>query len=131
MGIFTLSLLLFGIVSLVQAEFNVEASNNGLIPSTELYGLYNDKVSSEVGGYHKAEVYFKTTIPSVNPSEAKFVCDKDGKMTFNFEDESKMEQVNNWPDKVMLMIPHQMECFGKTETQFYFVGNKTVDAPNK
>ncbi|CAG8573171.1 23_t:CDS:2 [Funneliformis caledonium] len=133
---FTFSLLLIGIVSLVRADFEVETNNNGFVPSSELRSIYSQKTASKTktGGHHKAEIYFKTKVPSFNPDQSGVVSDikcGDDKITLSLNDKKSIEQVDNWPDKVMLLISHKWECFGKSTTQFYMVRNKTVDAPKK
>ncbi|CAI2182370.1 15940_t:CDS:2 [Funneliformis geosporum] len=131
---FTFSLLLIGIVSFAGADFVVESSNKGFVPSSELRSIYKQKTTSKSDGHHKAEVYFKTKVPSFNPDQSGVVtnikCGKD-KITLSLNDEKSIEQVKNWPDKVMLLVSHKWECFGKSSTQYFMVGNKTVDAPKK
>ncbi|CAI2179196.1 12353_t:CDS:2, partial [Funneliformis geosporum] len=111
-------------------NFNVIPSNKGgLKPSTNLRGFYRQK-KSKVGGYHKAEIYFKTKVPSLNLDQsgiAGIICD-DNKITLRGND---VEKVNQWPDKVMLLISHKWKCFGKSTTQFVMVKDKIVDASNK
>ncbi|RIA88714.1 hypothetical protein C1645_825945 [Glomus cerebriforme] len=49
------------------------------------------------------------------------IINKDGnKITLGLNDRDSIEQVNGWPDKVMLLISHKWKCFGKTTTQFFY-----------
>ncbi|CAG8679274.1 12233_t:CDS:1, partial [Funneliformis mosseae] len=85
---------------------------------------------SQVGGYHKAEVYFKTKVPSLNLDQSGVTdidCYDDDKITFQRHDVKKVHQ---WPDKVILMISHKWKCFGKSTTQFFMVKDKKVDIKN-
>jgi hypothetical protein len=127
-----LLLLLLGTVYSDSAALKVVAGNKGCKTSKELRGYYSQQ-DSQAGGYHKAEVYFKTKVQSMNPDQAgvsKINC-KDNKITLSFNDKNAIKQINNWPNKVMLLISHKWECFGKTTTQFFMIEDKTIDTSNK
>jgi hypothetical protein len=129
-----LPFLLFGIVYSADpsSSFSTVAANNGFTPSTDLRGTFSQQ-NANTQGYHKADIYFKTKIPSLNPDQSgvSSINCNDGKITFGLKDASAIDQINNWPDKVILLISDKWECFGKTETQFFIVSDKVVDAPNK
>jgi len=125
--------LLVGIVSSAEpSSFGSVAVNSGFTPSTALRGTFSQQ-NANTQGYHKADVYFKTKMPSLNPDQSgvsNINCN-DGKITLSLNDASDIDQINNWPDKVILLISDKWECFGKTETQFFIVSDKVIDAPNK
>jgi hypothetical protein len=115
-------------------SFNIGTDNKEFKPSTELYGVFNQRDKElELGGYHKAEVYFKPTVPSINPDQSgvKGVdCNDGNKITLNLDDGNVIKNVNNWPNTVMLMVSHNWNCFNKNVTQFFFDKNKSIDVPN-
>ncbi|CAI2167225.1 3951_t:CDS:1 [Funneliformis geosporum] len=112
-------------------NLNVIPNNKGLKPSKNLRGFYKQpSIKSQVGGYHQAEVYFKTKVPSLNLDQSGVTdidCYDDDKITFRRHDVKKIHQ---WPDKVILMISHKWKCFGKSTTQFFMVKDKKVDVKN-
>ncbi|CAB4494802.1 hypothetical protein RhiirA5_460238 [Rhizophagus irregularis] len=125
--------LLVGIVSSADSStFGSVAENNGFIPSTDLRGSFSQQ-NANTQGFHKADVYFKTKIPSLNPDQSgvSSINCNDGKITLGLKEQNDIDQINNWPDKVILLISDKWECFGKTETQFFIVSDKVIDAPNK
>ncbi|RIA82814.1 hypothetical protein C1645_834774 [Glomus cerebriforme] len=127
------SFLLLLLLEIVYSEFNIITNNDNFIPSTELRGFYSQQ-NNNVGGYHKAEIYFNTKIPSLNLGQngiTNIVCDDDNKITISLNDRNIIKQFNNWPDKVMLLISHKWNCFGETTTQFFMVKNKFIDTLNK
>ena len=127
----SLILLIFvGIVSSELSFLNSVQSNNGYELTNNLRGTYSQQHLA--GGYHKAEIYFKTKVPSLNPDQAgvSHIECKDDKINLTLNDKNAIKQINNWPDKAMLLISHKWECFGNTTTQFFMVGNKTFDASN-
>ncbi|CAG8598413.1 14845_t:CDS:2 [Funneliformis caledonium] len=131
------SLLLLLFIEIIFVEivfsknFKVIPNNKGLKPSKNLRAFYRQPNSkSQVGGYHKAEVYFKTKVPSLNLDQSGVTdidCYDDDKITFQRHDVKKVHQ---WPDKVILMISHKWKCFGKSTTQFFMVKDKKVDIKN-
>jgi len=126
------SFLLLLFIGIVSAEFSSVKGNGEFTPSTDLRGTFSQQ-SSQSGGYHKADLYFKTTMPSLNPDQSgvsNINCN-DNKITLSLNGGNAIEQVNNWPDNVILLISDNWECFGKKETQFFVVSGKVVDVPNK
>jgi hypothetical protein len=128
-----LTLLFLEIV--YSSNFNIATSKNEFKPSTELYSFYTQKnKNNEAGGYHKAEVYFKTKVPSINPDQSgvkSINCNDGNKITLNLGDENAVKNVENWPDTVMLLVSHKWKCFNKKSTQFFMSKNKSIDVPNK
>ncbi|CAG8536864.1 4002_t:CDS:1 [Paraglomus brasilianum] len=95
--------------------------------STSLRGTF----SQGPGASHYANVVFQTTIPSFNPDETEGIVNincnaSDNTITFVVDDEASRNEVESWPEKVMVLINEKWNCFGKEGTQFYLVGNKTV-----
>ncbi|RIA83798.1 hypothetical protein C1645_785487 [Glomus cerebriforme] len=130
-----LILLLLEIVTSANpsSSFSSIKSDNGFTPSTDLHASYSQQTANSQGGFHKADIFFKTKMPSLNPDQSgvsNVNCDN-GKITLGLTDDKSIEQVNSWPDQVMLLISDNWQCFGKTETQFYMVSNKTIDTANK
>ncbi|RIA87412.1 hypothetical protein C1645_827834 [Glomus cerebriforme] len=127
-------LLLSILLEIVSSDLSIVSTNNEFKPSTELRGIYSQPNNKD-GGYHKAEIYFKTKVPSLNPDQSgvkNVDCNDGNKITLSLNDKNAIEQVkNNWPDKVMLLISHKWKCFGKPTTQFFMIKNKIVDVPNK
>src|SRR6266487_3851506 len=112
-------LIFVGIVSSELSFLNAVQSNNGYELTNNLRGTYSQQHLA--GGYHKAEIYFETKVPSLNPDQAgvsNIEC-KDDKINLTLNDKNAIKQINNWPDKVMLLISHKWECFGDTTTQFF------------
>ncbi|RGB31179.1 hypothetical protein C1646_764391 [Rhizophagus diaphanus] len=135
-SILSLILLSFFFLEIVySSSFNIVTDKKEFKPSTELYGVFSQREKDlELGGYHKAEIYFKTTVPSINPdqSDVKSVdCSDGNKITLNLDDGNAIKNVNNWPNTVMLMVSHKWDCFNKNETQFFLTKNKSIDIPNK
>ncbi|CAB4482292.1 hypothetical protein RhiirA1_541970 [Rhizophagus irregularis] len=134
--ILSLILLSFFFLEIVySSSFNIVTDKKEFKPSTELYGVFSQRENDlELGGYHKAEIYFKTTVPSINPDQSgvKSVdCGDGNKITLNLDDENAIKNVNNWTNTVMLMVSHKWDCFKKNETQFFLTKNKSIDIPNK
>jgi hypothetical protein len=126
------SLFLFLFIGIAYSDLNVVAKNYEFKPSTELRGLYSQQNSGK--GYHKAEIYFKTKVPSLNPDQSGVTsidCSKGNKITLSLNDKSAIEKVNDWPDKVMLLISHKWKCFDKQTTQYFMIKGKSIDVPNK
>ncbi|CAH1756572.1 5264_t:CDS:1 [Entrophospora sp. SA101] len=118
----------------VNADFSPLGKSLPFSIGNDLIGIYNQD-NSNGGGYHQAKVYFKTTVPSINPDQTDSVkdikCDTSAKtITLTLADKASLKTIDNWPDNVILMISHKHECFGKYTTQYYFVGNQTIDEPN-
>ncbi|GBB89046.1 hypothetical protein RclHR1_01570018 [Rhizophagus clarus] len=129
------SFILFLFIGIVYSDFNVVAKNYKFKPSTELRGLYTQQNGNDQSkGYHKAEIYFKTKIPSLNPDQSGVTnidCSDGNKITLELNDKNAIENVKDWPDKVMLLISHKWKCFGKKTTQYFIIKNKSIDVSNK
>ncbi|CAG8699219.1 5585_t:CDS:2 [Acaulospora morrowiae] len=109
-------------------------------PSTNLFATYSQLPTSDDHGYHIFNLQFNTTIPSINLDQtngsiSSIECDSStNSITLILSKESSesfIDAVVNWPDKVMLLISHKWFCFGSSTTQFYLVGDKTVDSVNR
>ncbi|GBC01320.1 hypothetical protein RclHR1_04140005 [Rhizophagus clarus] len=129
------SFILFLFIGIVYSDFNVVAKNYKFKPSTELRGLYTQQNGNDQSkGYHKAEIYFKTKVPSLNPDQSGVTnidCNDGNKITLDLNDKNAIENVKDWPDKVMLLISHKWKCFGKKTTQYFMIKNKSIDVSNK
>ena len=129
----SLLLLLFGLASSSTEPLRVVPGNKGYRLSNELRSIYAQQ-SIQGEGYHEANMYLNTTVPSINPDQAGVTDIKcnDDKITLTLNDERAAQQIENWPDsKVMLLVSDKWKCFDETTTQFYLVDNKIVDVPNK
>ncbi|CAG8665082.1 12102_t:CDS:1 [Acaulospora morrowiae] len=109
-------------------------------PSTNLFATYSQLSTSDEHGYHIFNLQFNTTIPSINldqtnGSVSSIECDPSTNsitlILSKGSSKSFIDAVVNWPDKVMLLISHKWSCFGRSTTQFYLVGDKTVDSVNR
>src|SRR5688572_5738835 len=127
-----LLLLLLETVFSVSTDLKVVTDSKGYEASNELRGYYSQQ-HSQGGGYHKAEIYFNTKVPSFNPDQAgvSMIDCKDDKITLNFNNNETIKQINDWPNEVILLISHKWECFGETTTQFFMTKDRTVDPSNK
>ncbi|GBB96295.1 hypothetical protein RclHR1_02720010 [Rhizophagus clarus] len=136
---FILSAILLSFIFLEVAHsttyFNIVTNNKEFRPTTDLLSEFTQKnKDNEIGGYHRAEVYFKTTVPSINPDQSNvksIECNDGNKITLNLDDENAIKNVNSWPNKVMLLVSHKWNCFNKRANQFFMAKSKTIDVPNK
>ena len=110
-------LLLLGLVSSELEPFSIISGNNGYALSNELRGTFAQQ-GSQAGGYHEAKIYFNTTVPSINPDQAgvnNIEC-KDDKIVLSLKDDSAIQQISDWPNKMMILVSHKWNCFGLTTT---------------
>ncbi|CAB4482298.1 hypothetical protein RhiirA5_418610 [Rhizophagus irregularis] len=130
-----ISLFLFLFIGDVYSDFNVVGKSYEFKPTTELRSFYSQQNGDDPSkGYHKAEVYFKTKVPSVNPDQngvTSIDCSDGNKITLGLNDKKAIEKVKDWPDKVMLLISHKWECFGEKSTQTFMIKSKSIDTSNK
>lgn len=129
-----ISLFVFLFIGIVYSDFNIVGKNYDFKPTTELRSLYSQQNGNDPSkGYHKAEVYFKTKVPSLNPDQSGVTsidCSDGNKITLGLNDKNAIEKVNDWPDKVMLLISHKWKCFGKKTTQYFMIKNRSIDTSN-
>ena len=128
-----LFLSLLGIASSTSSPqiFDPIKRNDGFQTSTNLRAAYAQKGKED--GRHVAHVHFKTKVPSYNLDQRE-VCGiecKDGKIIVSLSDDSTMEKIKDWPDKVFVLVSHKWKCYSKETTQYYMVGHRTIDSHNK
>ncbi|CAG8564822.1 7728_t:CDS:1, partial [Dentiscutata heterogama] len=124
------------IVAVTNASFIVKTPKNSFNqpfhPTTKIYGSYAQSIN---GPGHVANIELNTNISSINPDNFEYVqniqCGQDGKITLTLSNESALHDILNWPSKVIILISDKWKCFGQSTTQFYLVGNQSIDEIKK
>ncbi|GBC01319.1 hypothetical protein RclHR1_04140004 [Rhizophagus clarus] len=126
-----LLLFLLGIVT-ASKNFDVVMGNKDFKTTNSLWAVYSQQDKDSQNGYHKAAINLKTTLPSFNPDRSgveTVICKKEGgvkKITFDLKNKEAVEEVKKWPKKVMLLISHKWDCFGKKTTQFFTATDRVI-----
>ncbi|PKB98841.1 hypothetical protein RhiirA5_430727, partial [Rhizophagus irregularis] len=128
-----LLLFFFGIVA-ASKDFDVVMGNKNFKTTNLLSAVYSQQVGDPSEGYHKAKFNLKTNLPSFNPDQSgveSVICKTEAngkrKIAFSLKDKKAAEDVKKWPERIMLLISHKWECFGKRSTQFFTATDRVID----
>ncbi|CAG8584122.1 2466_t:CDS:1 [Paraglomus occultum] len=95
--------------------------------TTQLQGSYVQNFDT----YNRANVALETKSPAFNPDEADKVlnveCRDENMIIMKIRDPIALEEVQQWPVNVILMISQHWHCFNKEETLFYMTYDINVD----
>ncbi|KAF0532776.1 putative apple protein [Gigaspora margarita] len=124
------------VVAVTSASFIAKTPQNSFNqpfhPTTKLSGSYAQSIN---GPGHVANIELNTNISSINPDSFEYVqniqCGQDGIITLTLSNEAALHDILNWPSKVIILISDKWKCSGQSTTQFYLIGNQSIDKIKK